>query len=125
MAEMKISIDSTTVDADGAQLFTSGSRSATATLTAATGNTTGSTMSLGTAHTTATVVAVGTGTLTGTLTIEGSLDGATWVSTGTTVPLTAAGTVTASSTGRAFRFYRTSLSGAAGTGTVTATMMAA
>jgi hypothetical protein len=125
MAEMKVSIDSTTVDADGAQLSTTGSRSAAATLSAVTGAATGTTVSLGAAHTTATVVAVGTGTLAGTLTIEGSLDGATWVSTGTTVALTAGGTVTASSTGRAFRFYRTSLSSTSGTGTCTAAMMAA
>lgn len=125
MAEMKVSIEGTTVDADGAQLVATGSRSAAATLSAVPGNATGATVSTGAAHTTATVVAVGTGTLTGTLTIEGSLDGATWVSTGSTVALTAAGTVTASSTGKAFRFYRTSLSGAAGTGTCTAVMMAA
>jgi hypothetical protein len=124
MAEMKVAIDGTTVDADGAQATTTGSRFATATLSAVAGNATGTTVSLGTAHATATVVAVGTGTLAGTLTIEGSLDGSTWVSTGTTAGLTAAATVTASSTGKAFRYYRTSLSGATGTGTCTASMMA-
>jgi hypothetical protein len=125
MAELKVSLDGVNAGADNALLVSTGLQNAALTLNAVTGNATGSTVSCGSARTTATVVAVGTGTLTGTLTIEGSLDGATWVSTGSTVALTAAGTVTASSADRAFRFYRTSLSGAAGAGTCTATMMAA
>lgn len=106
MAEMRVTLDG----ASGV------------TLAAVAGNTTGTAVDGGAVRGTATVVAVGTGTLTGTLTIEGSLDGVAWVSTGTTVALTAAGTVTATSTGKAFRLYRTSLSGNAGAGTCTATM---
>lgn len=125
MAELKVSIDGANVGADNALQVSTGAQNAALTLNAVTGAVTGATVSYGSARTTATVVAVGTGTLAGTLTVEGSLDGATWVSTGATVALTAAGTVTASSAGKAFRFYRTSLSGISGAGTCTATMMAA
>src|SRR5512139_3390302 len=59
------------------------------TLNAATGNTTGATMDANAAQQFCCVVAVGTGTLAGTLTIEMSLDGITWVTSGTTVALTA------------------------------------
>lgn len=94
------------------------------TLAAVTTNATGTTVGDGVPRGTASTVAVGTSTLAGTLTIEGSLDGTVWVSTGTTVALTAASTVTATSTGKAFRYYRTSLSGASGAGTCTATIAA-
>lgn len=97
---------------------------AVTTLNAVTGNATGTTMDCGRAMANCSVVCVGTSTLTGTITIEGSLDNATWVSSGTTVALTAAGTVTATATGKAFRFYRASLSGAAGAGAATAKIMA-
>jgi hypothetical protein len=94
------------------------------TLNAATGNLTGTSFeSLGWSGL-CTLVAIGTATLAGTLTIEGSIDGTTFVSTGTTVPLTAAATVTATSVDKAFRFYRASLSGASGAGTVTAKLLA-
>jgi len=92
------------------------------TLAAVTGNATGTAVGGDQPRSTATVVAVGTATLAGTLTIEGSLDGTVWVSTGTTVALTAAATVTATSTAKGFRFYRTSLSGISGAGSCTANM---
>jgi hypothetical protein len=92
------------------------------TLAAVTGNATGTPVGDGTARLVGSVVAVGTGTLAGTLTIEGSMDNTSWVSTGTTVALTAAATVTATSTNKAFLFYRTSLSGISGAGSCTATM---
>jgi hypothetical protein len=92
------------------------------TLAAVTGNATGTAVGGDMVRGTATVVAVGTSTLAGTLTIEGSLDNVTWASTGTTVALTAAATVTATSTAKGFRFYRTSLSGASGAGACTALM---
>lgn len=94
------------------------------TLNAVTGNATGLTMDCGSSHEVVTIVGVGTGTLAGTLTIEGSLDNVTWVSTSITVGLTAAATVTTTSSFRAFRYYRVSLSGASGTGSVTVKMMA-
>jgi hypothetical protein len=94
------------------------------TLAAATGNATGVAQDFLGSSGTCTLVAVGTATLAGTLTIEGSLDGTTYVSTGTTVALTAAATVTATSTNKAFRFYRASLSAASGAGTVTAKLLA-
>lgn len=94
------------------------------TLAAATGNVNGTTVDFGGACSVCTLVAVGTATLAGTLTIEGSVDGTTFVSTGTTVALTAAATVTATSTAKAFRYYRVSLSGAGGAGTVTAKILA-
>ncbi|WP_327719874.1 hypothetical protein OG381_34365 [Streptomyces sp. NBC_00490] len=124
-AEMKVSIDGVNAGADNALQVSTGAQNASLTLNAVTGAATGGTVSYGSAKTVATVVAVGTATLAGTLTIEGSLDGATWVSTGATVALTAAGTVTATSVDKAFRYYRTSLSGISGAGTCTATMMAA
>lgn len=95
------------------------------TLNAAAGNTTGTAVDSGSARSNWTMVAVGTGTLAGTLTIELSVDNVAWVSSTSTVALTAAGTVGAFSTGRPARYARASLSGATGTGTVTAKMMAA
>jgi hypothetical protein len=109
----------------GAQLLVStGQLVATTTLNAVTGNATGATMDCGSAKANVTVVCVGTATLTGTITIEGSLDNTTFVSTGTTVALTAAATVTATSSAKAFRYYRASLSGAGGAGSATAKIMA-
>lgn len=109
----------------GAMLLVStGQLVATTTLNAVTGNATGTTMDAGAAHANATVVGVGTSTLTGTITIEGSLDNTTWVSTGSTVALTAAATVTATSSAKAFRYYRASLSGAGGAGALTVKIMA-
>jgi hypothetical protein len=105
-------------------LVTTGQLVASTTLNAVTTNATGTTMDCGAAHANVTVVGVGTATLTGTITIEGSVDGTTWVSTGTTVALTAAATVTATSSAKAFRYYRASLSGAGGSGTLTAKLMA-
>jgi hypothetical protein len=107
-----------------ALLVSSGQLVSTTTLSAVTGNATGTTMDAGSAHANCTVVCVGTSTLTGTITIEGSVDGTTFVSTGTTVALTAAATVTASSSAKAFRYYRASLSGSGGAGTATAKIMA-
>jgi len=106
-------------------LVTTGQLAATTTLNAVTTNATGTTMDCGSAHVNCTLVGVGTSTLTGTITLEGSLDNTTFVSTGTTVALTAAATVTASSSGKAFRYYRASLSGAGGAGTLTTKIMAA
>lgn len=92
-------------------------------LSAVTGNATGSVMDANAAQQFCCVVVVGTGTLAGTITIEMSLDNLTWVTSGTTVALTAAGTVTATTSGKAARYWRATLSGATGTGTATATMM--
>lgn len=132
MAENKVSIqvgstDIGTVDASGHPQgipVDLGQAVAFTTLSAVTGNATGVVMDAGTTHNTVTAVCVGTSTLAGTLTIEGSLDNTTWVSTGTTVPLTAAATVTATSTLKAFRYYRVSLSGASGAGAATCKIMA-
>lgn len=133
MAEQRVALEGDdgtligTVDANGHPSsipVTNGQTTAFTTLSAAAGNLTGTTMDCGVSHQVCTLVAVGTGTLAGTLTIEGSLDNTTWVSTGTTLALTAALTGTATSTGKAFRYYRVSLSGSSGTGTVTVKIMA-
>lgn len=100
-----------------------GQSTAFVSLNAATTNATGATMDANAAQQFCCVVAVGTGTLAGTITIEMSLDGVTWVTSGTTVALTAAATVTATTTGKAARYWRCSLSGATGTGSVTANLM--
>lgn len=105
-------------------LVTTGQLIGTVTLNSATGNATGTAMDCGSAKTTCTVIAVGTGTLAGNIILEGSIDGTTYVTEGQ-VALTAAGTVTTDSTGSALRFYRASLTGASGAGTVTARIMAA
>ena len=145
MAEMRVAIDgsvstalSTTITQGGntanvavpgpnlgaALVTTTGTLVASVTLAAVTGNATGTTMDTGAAHQNCTAVGVGTSTLTGTITIEGSLDNTTWVSTGSTVALTAAATVTATSSGKAFRYYRASLSGSGGAGSLTVKLMA-
>lgn len=105
-----------------AVLVAVGMTSATTSLNAVTGNATGSTLNCGAAFSACTAVAVGTGTLTGNINIEGSVDNTTFVQAAT-VALTAAGTVTVSSVDKPFRYYRASLSGAAGTGSVTAKIM--
>jgi hypothetical protein len=107
-----------------ALLVSTGQLVASTTLNAVTTNATGSAMDGGSAHANCTLVAVGTSTLAGTLTLEGSVDNTTWVSTGTTLALTAALTGTATSSGKAFRYYRVSLSGSSGSGTVTVKIMA-
>ena len=89
-------------------------------LRAATGNANGATSDFGGVQRACSMVAVGTGTLAGTLTIQASLDGSAWVSTGVTAALTAAATVSATASNFAFRYWRVVLSGASGTGTVTA-----
>lgn len=95
------------------------------TLNGVTGNASGTAVDSGSARSNWSFVAVGTGTLAGTLTLELSLDNVSWVSGTVTAALTAAATVGAFSTGRPARYARVSLSGASGTGTVTAKMMAA
>lgn len=132
MAENRVALDVNgaavgSLDAFGnltAISVNNGQGTAYTTLNAATTNATGTALDCTASHQVCTFVAVGTGTLAGTLTLEGSLDNTTWVSTGTTLALTAALTGTASSTGKAFRYYRVSLSGASGTGTVTVKLMA-
>lgn len=103
---------------------TTGTLVSATTLDAVTTDANGATMDTGSGHANCTVVGVGTDTLTGTITIEGSVDDTTFVSTGATVALTAAATVTATSSAKAFRYYRASLSDAGGTGTLTAKIMA-
>lgn len=101
-----------------------GMTAAFTTLNAAAGNTTGTSCDVAYAADRCTFVWVGTGTLAGTLTLEGSLDNTTYVTTSTTGTLTAAGTGTATMVDKPFRFYRVSLSGATGTGTVTVKLIA-
>jgi hypothetical protein len=132
VAENRVSIDVGGVAVGATDSFgnpqalsvSNGQTTAWTTLNAATGNATGTALDCQSSHQVTTFVAVGTGTLAGTLTLEMSLDNTTWVSSGTTLALTAALTGTATSTGKAARYYRVSLSGATGTGTVTVKMMA-
>jgi len=95
------------------------------TINGASGNISGAAVDGGSARANWTAFAFPTGTLTGTLTLELSDDGGNWVPSGTTASLTAATNVGLFSTGRAARYARVNLSGAAGTGTVTVRMMAA
>jgi hypothetical protein len=109
----------------GAMLLVStGQLVATTTLAAVTGNATGTTMDCGAGHANCTVVVSSTSTLAGTITIEGSLDNTTFVSTGSTVALTVGGVATATTSGKAFRYYRASLSASSGSGAATAKIMA-
>ncbi len=101
-----------------------GQTTAWTTLNAVTTNATGVALDCQSSHQVCTLVAVGTGTLAGTLTLEMSLDNTTWVSSGATLALTAGLTGTASTTGKAARYFRVSLSGSSGTGTVTVKIMA-
>lgn len=106
-----------------ALLVTTGQLTSTTSLSAATGNTTGTVMDSGAAHRYCSVVAVGTSTLTGNVNLMGSMDNTTFVQLAT-VALTAAGTVTVTSPAGAFRYFRADFSGSAGSGTVTAKIMA-
>jgi hypothetical protein len=89
------------------------------TLNAVTTNATGVAADCGSTCSQATIVAVPTATLVGTVTLEGSLDNTTWVSTGTTITLVAATVASAFSVDKPFRFFRASLSAAAGSGSLT------
>lgn len=96
------------------------------TLNAVTANTTGTTIDAFSAHSNWTGIAVAGGAPTaGTLTLELSLDGITWVSSTVTASIIAAGNYLVSSTGRAARYARCSLTNLAGTITLTVTMTAA
>jgi hypothetical protein len=95
------------------------------TLSGVSSDTTGATVDGGSARANWSGFAVPTGTLTGTLTLELSYDGGNWVPSGTTVSLVAATNVGIFSSGRAARYARVSLSGSAGSGTVTVNMMGA
>lgn len=96
------------------------------TLSAVTANTTGSTVDGGSATSNWSAVAVATGSPTaGTLTLELSMDGTTFVSSTVTASVTAAGNFLLASTGRAARYARVSLTGLAGTITLTVKMMGA
>lgn len=107
-------------------LVSSGSQSSIVTLNAVAGNTTGTTADFGSAKSDMTAVAVYTGTITGTLTLEISVDNATFVSSTITFTLPgAAGSTGMYSIGRPGRYGRVSLTGAGGTGTVTVRMMGA
>lgn len=95
------------------------------TINGASANINGAAVDGGSARANWTAFAFPTGTLTGTLTLELSDDGGNWVPSGTTASLTAATNVGLFSTGRAARYTRVNLTGAAGVGTVTVRMMAA
>lgn len=103
-----------------------GSVTATSTLAAVTTNSTGTSVDLGCARDSITVVAVATGSPTaGTLTLELSIDNVTFVTSTATASITAAGTYSIFSTGRAARYVRASLTGLTGSITLTANIMAA
>lgn len=95
------------------------------TLAGVSANTTGTAVDGGSARSNWSGFAVPTGTLTGTLTLELSYDGGNWVPSGSTQTITAATNIGIFSTGRAARYARVSLSGVAGSGTVTVNMMGA
>lgn len=96
------------------------------TLNAVTANATGTTVDAGAAQSNWTAIAVATGSPTaGTLTLELSVDGTNWVSSSATASITAAGNYGVFSSGRAARYARASLTGLAGTITLTVKMMAA
>ena len=96
------------------------------TLNAVTANTTGTTVDAGSAQSNWMAIAVATGSPTaGTLTLELSVDGATFVSSSVTASVTAAGNFLLASTGRAARYARVSLTGLTGTITLTVKMMGA
>lgn len=132
MAEHVVSLDSGntpigTLDANGQALplaVATGQSVGFSTLTAVTGNATGTTMDCGFARPFVGYVCVGTGTLAGTLTCQGSIDGVTFVSAGVGATLTVAGTVGNMGGGKNFRYYRVNLSGSSGAGTATCLIMA-
>jgi hypothetical protein len=88
-------------------------------------DTTGTAVDAGSARSNWTGFAIPTGTLTGTLTLELSFDGGNWIPSGSTVSVVAATNIGIFSTGKPARYARVSLSGSAGTGTVTVDMMGA
>lgn len=100
-------------------LTLSGFSAAFTTLNAVTTTATGVSADCGSTCAAATVVAVGTSTLTGNINLEASLDNTTYVQVAT-VALTAAGTVTVSTTDKPFRFWRASFASPVGSGNVTA-----
>lgn len=96
------------------------------TLNAVTANATGTTVDAGAAQSNWMAVAVAGGSPTaGTMTLELSLDNSAWVSSTSTNTLPAAGNYAIFSTGKAARYGRVSLTGLAGTVTLTVKMMAA
>jgi hypothetical protein len=99
---------------------------AVVTLNAVTTNATGTTVDAGIAQSNWSAVAVATGTPTaGVLTLQLSLDGVNWVSSGATNSIPAAGTYGMFSTGSAARYGRVTLTGLAGSVVLTVNMMAA
>lgn len=103
-----------------------GSTTSSTTLNAVTANTTGTTVDAGSAHSNWTAVAVaGSSPTAGTITLELSLDNTTWVSSGSTNSILAAGTYSIFSTGKPARYARVSLTNLSGTITLTVKMMAA
>lgn len=107
-------------------MVSNGTVTAGVTLNAVVANTVGSTVDAGVAQSNWMAVAVAGGSPTaGTLTLELSLDNSTWVSSTATNSLPAAGTYAIFSTGKAARYGRVSLTGLAGTVSLTVKMMAA
>lgn len=112
---------STASAAIGNQLLVStGSLTTTRSLSAVTANATGTAVDSASAKNNFTMAVVTTGTLTGTVTLELSLNNTNWFSSTETVVVSAAGTDAAFSIGRPARYARAVLSGAAGTGTISA-----
>lgn len=110
----------------GQLLVGNGSVTAGTTLSAVTVNTTGTTVDAGVAQSNWSAIAVAGGSPTsGTLTLELSLDGASWVSSGSTNSIIAAGNYLVVSTGRTARYARVSLTNLSGSITLTVKMMAA
>lgn len=112
---------------NGAELNVSlGFTNAVTTLNAVTANTTGTAIDAGSAQSNWTAVAVATGSPTaGVISLELSLDGTNWVSSGSTNSITAAGTYPIFSTGRTARYGRVSLYSLSGTISLTVKVMAA
>jgi len=113
----------------GSLQVANGTISAGKTLSAVPGNATGTTIDFGASRATCTGVMVVTGTLTGTATLQGSHDGTIFVATGLAADggvftIAAAGTFLLWNTNRPFRYYRMTITGAGGTGTADATIMA-
>ncbi len=108
-----------------ALLVSTGTQTAGRTLAGVAGNTTGTTVDTGSGHSDFTGVLQVSGTLTGTATLELSLDGSSWVSSTVTFTITTAGNFPLYSIGRPARYGRITLSGAGGTGTLSADIMAA
>lgn len=112
----------------GQLLVGNGSVTAGTTLSAVTANTTGTTVDAGVAQSNWSAIAVAGGSPTsGTLTLELSLDGTStsWVSSGSTNSIIAAGNYLVVSTGRTARYARVSLTNLSGSITLTVKMMAA